>query len=57
MTTAKADFLANVSHELRTPVTVAKGIAYVLKKRGIPEDEEQEFIAQLRDLRSRSCRC
>lgn len=47
MTTAKADFLANVSHELRTPVTVAKGIAYVLKKRGIPEDEEQEFIAQL----------
>lgn len=47
MTTAKADFLANVSHELRTPVTVAKGIAYVLKKRGIPEDEEQEFIGQL----------
>lgn len=46
-TTAKADFLANVSHELRTPVTVAKGIAYVLKNRGIPEHEEQEFIAQL----------
>ena len=37
MTTAKADFLANVSHELRTPVTVAKGIAYVLKNRGIPK--------------------
>ena len=41
MTTAKADFLANVSHELRTPVTVAKGIAYVLKNRGIPKDEEE----------------
>ena len=47
MTTAKADFLANVSHELRTPVTVAKGIAYVLKNRGIPPDEEDEFIGQL----------
>jgi signal transduction histidine kinase len=47
MTTAKADFFANVSHELRTPVTVAKGIAHVLKKRGIPEEEEQEFIEQL----------
>jgi signal transduction histidine kinase len=38
-TTAKADFLANVSYELRTPVTVAKGIAYVLKNRGIPRGE------------------
>ena len=47
MTTAKADFLANVSHELRTPVTVAKGIAYVLRNRGLPEEEEQEFIGQL----------
>jgi signal transduction histidine kinase len=47
MTTAKTDFLANVSHELRTPVTVAKGIAYVLKNRGIPPDEEEEFIGVL----------
>ena len=47
LTTAKADFLANVSHELRTPVTVAKGIAYVLKNRGIPEDEQHEFLGQL----------
>ncbi len=47
MTTAKADFLANVSHELRTPVTVAKGIAYVLKNRGLPPEEEQGFIGQL----------
>ena len=39
LTTAKADFLANISHELRTPVTVAKGIAYVLKNRGLPESE------------------
>ena len=47
MTTAKADFLANVSHELRTPVTVAKGIAYVLKNRGIPKEEEDRFIGHL----------
>src|SRR5262245_337087 len=47
MTTAKADFIANISHELRTPVTVAKGIAYVLKNRGLPPHEEQEFIGQL----------
>jgi signal transduction histidine kinase len=47
MTTAKADFLANVSHELRTPVTVAKGIAYVLKNRGIPKEEEERFIGHL----------
>jgi signal transduction histidine kinase len=47
LTTAKADFLANISHELRTPVTVAKGIAYVLKNRGLPEQEQQEFLGQL----------
>jgi len=47
LTTAKADFLANVSHELRTPVTVAKGIAYMLKNRGIPENEQLEFLGQL----------
>jgi len=47
LTTAKADFLANISHELRTPVTVAKGIAYVLKNRGIPEEEQLEFLGQL----------
>lgn len=47
LTTAKADFLANVSHELRTPVTVAKGIAYVLKNRGLPEEDQEEFLDQL----------
>jgi signal transduction histidine kinase len=47
LTTAKADFIANISHELRTPVTVAKGITYVLKNRGIPEREQQEFLGQL----------
>lgn len=47
LTSAKADFLANVSHELRTPITVAKGIAYVLKNRGIPRDEQQRFLDQL----------
>lgn len=47
LTTAKADFLANVSHELRTPLTVAKGIAYVLRHRGIPEEEQDEFLGQL----------
>lgn len=47
LTTAKADFLANVSHELRTPITVAKGIAYVLKNRGLPEEEQVEFLDKL----------
>jgi signal transduction histidine kinase len=47
LTTAKADFMANISHELRTPVTVAKGIAYVLRHRGIPEEEQDEFLGQL----------
>jgi signal transduction histidine kinase len=47
LTTAKAEFLANISHELRTPVTVAKGIAYVLKNRGIPETEQHEFLDKL----------
>lgn len=47
LTAAKAEFLANVSHELRTPLTVAKGIAYVLRHRGIPEQEQDEFLGQL----------
>ena len=47
LTSAKAEFLANVSHELRTPVTVAKGIAYVLKHRGIPDEEREEFLDKL----------
>jgi len=45
--TSKAEFLANVSHELRTPVTVAKGIAYVLKNRELPDTERREFVGQL----------
>ncbi len=47
LTSAKAEFLANVSHELRTPVTVAKGIAYVLKNRGIAPEEQHEFLEKL----------
>lgn len=47
LTTAKADFIANVSHELRTPVTIAKGIAYVLRNPDLGEGERAEFIEQL----------
>lgn len=46
-TTAKGDFLANVSHELRTPVTIAKGIAYVLRNPSVPEVEREQFLDQL----------
>ena len=48
-TTAKADFLSNISHELRTPVTVAKGIAYVLRNPSVGEDDRAEFLDTLQD--------
>jgi signal transduction histidine kinase len=47
LTTAKADFIANVSHELRTPVTIAKGIAYVLRNRDLAQEDRNEFVNQL----------
>ena len=46
-TSSKADFLANVSHELRTPITVAKGIAYVLRNPSVPNEEREGFLEQL----------
>ena len=46
-TNAKSQFLANVSHELRTPVTVAKGIAHVLRNPNVSEEERGEFLEQL----------
>jgi len=46
-TAAKGDFLANISHELRTPVTVAKGIAFVLRNPSVPPAERDQFLEQL----------
>jgi len=46
--TAQSRLPGDISHELRTPVTVAKGIAYVLRNPTVPADERDEFLLSCR---------
>lgn len=43
----KDDFLAAVSHELRTPLTTIKTLTRVLQRRGMTDDERQEYLADI----------
>lgn len=41
--TLRTDFIANVSHELKTPLAVMGNYATMLQKRGITEEEKNEY--------------
>jgi signal transduction histidine kinase len=43
----KDEFLAAVSHELRTPLTTIKTLTRVLQRRGMTENERQEYLADI----------
>ena len=39
----KSEFLANMSHEIRTPLNAIIGMAYLLKRDGLPEEPRQRL--------------
>jgi PAS domain S-box-containing protein len=43
---AKSAFLANMSHEIRTPLNAISGMAYLLRKSGL-KDEQKEKLSKL----------
>ncbi|MUK89215.1 HAMP domain-containing protein [Ornithinibacillus sp. L9] len=43
------EFLASISHELRTPLTYIKGYADILDRKGIKENERDEYISIIRE--------
>lgn len=40
---AKSDFLANMSHEIRTPLNAITGMAYLMKRDGLPPQQTERL--------------
>ncbi|KXB30562.1 hypothetical protein AT959_14650 [Dechloromonas denitrificans] len=40
---AKSSFLANMSHEIRTPLNAITGLAYVMKRSGLPPQQDERI--------------
>ena len=40
---AKSTFLANMSHEIRTPLNAITGMAHIIRRAGLPEEQEERL--------------
>lgn len=51
--TLRVDFFSNVSHEIKTPIAVIQNSAEMLKKGGLPEERQQEYISTITEASKR----
>ncbi len=49
----RADFINNFSHEFKTPIVSIKGLVGLMKKRSLPKEKQEEYLAVIEEELSR----